>query len=434
MPPVSFTGLAIVAAVAFLVPLALGLAPRLRLPATVVEIVAGIVIGPAGLRWVGVDTPIGIMSLLGLAFLLFLAGLEIRFDRLRGRVLRDAGLGFAISLALAVPIGVGFGALGLVKSPLLVAIILSATALGIVIPLLKDAGELSSPFGQVVTAGATIAEFGTIILLSLFFSRAAHGVGAQLVLLGEILVLGAVVTLVVVRVERLRPFAAVLVRLQDTTAQIRVRGAFVLLAVFAALAESLGLEVILGAFIAGTILTLVDRDVMMTHPQFRAKLEAIGFGVFVPFFFVGSGLRFDLAALFASPSTLARVPLFLAALLVVRGAPALLYRSSLSGRRAAAAGLLQATSLTFIVASTQIGRALGLIGAATAAALVAAGLLSVLIFPLVALTLLRQPERPGADSPAPTTAAAPEGVSPGSAGRGHMDRLSQTSKGDVRRA
>ncbi len=433
MPPVSFTGLAIVAAVAFLVPLALGLAPRLRLPATVVEIVAGIVIGPAGLRWVGVDTPIGIMSLLGLAFLLFLAGLEIRFDRLRGRVLRDAGLGFAISLALAVPIGVGFGALGLVKSPLLVAIILSATALGIVIPLLKDAGELSSPFGQVVTAGATIAEFGTIILLSLFFSRAAHGVGAQLVLLGEILVLGAVVTLVVVRVERLRPLAAVLLRLQDTTAQIRVRGAFVLLAVFAALAESLGLEVILGAFIAGTILTLVDRDVM-THPQFRAKLEAIGFGVFVPFFFVGSGLRFDLAALFASPSTLARVPLFLAALLVVRGAPALLYRSSLSGRRAAAAGLLQATSLTFIVASTQIGRALGLIGAATAAALVAAGLLSVLIFPLVALTLLRQPERPGADSPAPTTAAAPEGVSPGSAGRGHMDRLSQTSKGDVRRA
>ena len=433
MPPVSFTGLAIVAAVAFLVPLALGLAPRLRLPATVVEIVAGIVIGPAGLRWVGVDTPIGIMSLLGLAFLLFLAGLEIRFDRLRGRVLRDAGLGFAISLALAVPIGVGFGALGLVKSPLLVAIILSATALGIVIPLLKDAGELSSPFGQVVTAGATIAEFGTIILLSLFFSRAAHGVGAQLVLLGEILVLGAVVTLVVVRVERLRPLAAVLLRLQDTTAQIRVRGAFVLLAVFAALTESLGLEVILGAFIAGTILTLVDRDVM-THPQFRAKLEAIGFGVFVPFFFVGSGLRFDLAALFASPSTLARVPLFLAALLVVRGAPALLYRSSLSGRRAAAAGLLQATSLTFIVASTQIGRALGLIGAATAAALVAAGLLSVLIFPLVALTLLRQPERPGADSPAPTTAAAPEGVSPGSAGRGHMDRLSQTSKGDVRRA
>ncbi len=433
MPPVSFTGLAIVAAVAFLVPLALGLAPRLRLPATVVEIVAGIVIGPAGLRWVGVDTPIGIMSLLGLAFLLFLAGLEIRFDRLRGRVLRDAGLGFAISLALAVPIGVGFGALGLVKSPLLVAIILSATALGIVIPLLKDAGELSSPFGQVVTAGATIAEFGTIILLSLFFSRAAHGVGAQLVLLGEILVLGAVVTLVVVRVERLRPLAAVLLRLQDTTAQIRVRGAFVLLAVFAALTESLGLEVILGAFIAGTILTLVDRDVM-THPQFRAKLEAIGFGVFAPFFFVGSGLRFDLAALFASPSTLARVPLFLAALLVVRGAPALLYRSSLSGRRAAAAGLLQATSLTFIVASTQIGRALGLIGAATAAALVAAGLLSVLIFPLVALTLLRQPERPGADSPAPTTAAAPEGVSPGSAGRGHLDRLSQTSKGDVRRA
>jgi Kef-type K+ transport system membrane component KefB len=191
----------------------------------------------------------------------------------------------------------------------------------------------------------------------------------------------------------------VLLRLQDTTDQIRIRGAFVLLAVFAALAERLGLEVILGAFLAGALLTLVDSNKMLTHPRFRTKLEAIGFGVFVPFFFVTSGLRFDLAALVASPATLARVPLFLAALLRVRGAPALLYRSLVGGRRTVVAGLLEATTLTFIVAATQIGQALGLMGAATAAALVAAGLLSVLLFPLGALTLLQRAGQPAAGPP-----------------------------------
>jgi len=138
------------------------------------------------------------------------------------------------------------------------------------------------------------------------------------------------------------------------------------------------------------ILRLVDGDRMMTHPQFRQKLEAIGFGVFIPVFFVTSGIQFDLAALFSSPTTILRVPLFLVALLLVRGVPALLYRPLAGSRRSVVAGLLQATSLTFIVAATQIGLQLGLITKATGAALIGAGLLSVLIFPLLALTLLRR--------------------------------------------
>jgi Kef-type K+ transport system membrane component KefB len=161
-----------------------------------------------------------------------------------------------------------------------------------------------------------------------------------------------------------------------------------LLVAFVALAAVLGLETILGAFVAGVILRLVDGDRMMTHPQFRQKLEAIGFGVFIPVFFVTSGIQFDLAALFSSPSTTLRVPIFLVALLLVRGVPALLYRPLVGTRRSVVAGLLQATSLTFIVAASQIGLELGLITKATSAALIAAGLLSVLIFPLMALTLL----------------------------------------------
>jgi len=390
MPNVSFSGLLIVTVVAFAAPLLLGLSPARRLPSVVIEIVAGIVIGPSVLGWVKVDLPISILSLVGLAFLLFLSGLEVELDRLKGRILLFVGGGFLLSFGMALLVGYGFSAAGQVKSPLLVAILLSATSLGVVIPLLKDAGESASDYGQLVIAGATIADFGAIILLSLFFSREATSTGTKLVLLGSFVLLAIAFAFAVLRVERSMRFSPVLLRLQDTTAQIRVRGAFMLLAAFVALAEGFGLEVILGAFLAGVILRLVDRDRMMTHPQFRQKLEAIGFGVFIPIFFVTTGIRFDLAALFASASTILLVPLFLLALLLVRGIPALLYRPLTDTRRTIVAGLLQAISLPFIVAASQIGMELGLLTKATGAALITAGLLSVILFPITALTLLHR--------------------------------------------
>ncbi len=392
MPNISFSGLLIVTVVAFSAPLLLGLSPARRLPAVVLEIVAGIAIGPSGFGWVKVDLPISILSVVGLAFLLFLAGLEVELDRLKGRILMFVGGGFLLSFGLALLVGYGLSATGQVKSPLLVAIILSATSLGIVIPLLKDAGESTSDFGQLVIAGATIADFGAVILLSLFFSREATSIGTKLVLLGSFVLLAIVFAFAVLRVEQSMRFSAVLLRLQDTTAQIRVRGAFMLLIAFVALAQLLGLEVILGAFLAGVILRLVDRDRMMTHPEFRQKLEAVGFGVFIPIFFVTSGLQFDLGALFASASTIVLVPVFLLALLLVRGVPALLYRPLVGTRRTVVAGLLQAISLPFIVAASQIGLELGLLTRATGAALISAGLLSVLIFPVLALTILRRAE------------------------------------------
>ena len=185
-----------------------------------------------------------------------------------------------------------------------------------------------------------------------------------------------------------------LLRLQDTTAQIRVRAALVLLVGFAALAETLGLEAILGAFIAGAIVSLADRDEVMTHPDFRRKLEAVGFGFFIPAFFVTSGVRFDLDALTASASSLLMVPIFLLALLAARGLPAIVYRRVLDARHTAIAGLMQATSLPFIVAATAIGRELDLIDAAGSAALIGAGLLSVVLFPLGGLLLLRRARAP----------------------------------------
>jgi Kef-type K+ transport system membrane component KefB len=231
--------------------------------------------------------------------------------------------------------------------------------------------------------------------------------GMTLLLLGCLAALSVVVYAAVRGAEMSMRVRSELLRLQDTTAQIRVRAAFVLFVGFAAVAEALGLEAILGAFLAGAILSLVDRDRAMTHPDFRRKLEAAGFGFFIPVFFVTSGVRFDLDALTASASNVLMVPVFLAALVVARGVPAVLYRRLLGARRSAIAGLMQATSLPFIVAATAIGAELGLIDAAESAALVGAGLLSVLLFPLTGLVLLRSAHDLGDDPAMLADAAGP---------------------------
>jgi Kef-type K+ transport system membrane component KefB len=408
----SLTDLLIVVAVAFAAPFVLGLFPRVRLPSVVLEIVAGIVIGPSLLGIVEVNQAIEVIALIGLGFVLFLAGLEIEFEKLRGRVLRLTALGFAVSFVIAVVVGFGLSAAGLVETPLLVAIILCATSLGVIVPVLKDSGEISSPFGQLIVSAATIADFGAIILLTLFFSGEG-GVGSTLLLLGALLVLAAIVFVTVRGAEHSMRIRSDLVRLQDTTAQIRIRAAIVLFVGFAAVAQELGLEVILGTFIAGAIISLLDRDEVMTHPDFRRKLEAMGFGFFIPVFFVTSGVRFDLDALVANASNLAMVPVFLLALLLVRGMPALLYRGVLGGRRTLVAGVLQATSLPFIVAATAIGLELGLLDAAESAALIGAGLLSVLVFPLLGLTLLRGAPAADGDRRHPPVTHAPLGALPG---------------------
>jgi Kef-type K+ transport system membrane component KefB len=405
MPAIHFTNLLFVVAAGLLAPLALGFFPRLRIPAIVLEILLGIVIGPSVLGWVKPDLPVTILALIGLAFLLFLSGLEFDVERLRGRVLKLTAVGFGVSFAIAIILGLGLHAGGFVKSPLFVAIVLVATSLGVVFPVLKDSGNLTSSFGQLVIAAASIAEFGSIVLLSLFFSgKGSTSTSGTLILLGVFGVVVLVVGLAISGFERSMSLGRVLRRLQDTTAQIRVRAAFVLLIGFTALADTVGFETILGAFAAGALLSLLDRDRAMTHPEFRVKLEAVGFGVFIPVFFVTSGVQFDLNALFADASTVVLVPLFLLAIYLARGLPACVYVPLLGRRRSAIAGILQSTSLTFVVAATQIGLGLGVVSPASAAALVAAGLLSVAISPTLALVLLRRGQPANAapgDAPSP---------------------------------
>jgi Kef-type K+ transport system membrane component KefB len=388
MPDIGFTNLLLVMLVALLAPLAVSLMPRLRVPAVVVEIVVGVVVGPSVLGLVEADLAVQVLAVIGLAFLLFTVGLELDVRMLRGALLRVAALGYAVSLVLGAAVGAIATAAGWVDGPTLLAIALSATSLGLVVPVLKDTGHLASEMGRLTVAAATFADVVAILLLTLLFSEGASSVGAQVVLLASFLGVVAVTAFGVLATERSSALSRTVLRLQDTTAEIRVRAALTLLLVFVVLAERFGLETILGALLAGAVIGAVDRDTS-SHPQFRTKLDAIGYGFLIPVFFVSSGLRLDVRGLVDDPAALAQLPFFVAALLVVRGVPALLLRRMLPQRETIAAGLLQATSLPFLVTASMIGEELGVLSSVTGAALVAAGVVSVLVFPAAALTLLR---------------------------------------------
>jgi Kef-type K+ transport system membrane component KefB len=388
MTDVSFDSLTVVLGIAFAVPLLLAFVPRLRVPAVVIEILLGIVVGPQVLDWARVDDAVAVLSVIGLAFLLFLCGLDVDLEHLRGRVLSLALASFGLTLVLALATGFVLDGAGLVRSPALAGVILTATSLGLVLPSLRE--RRGTMFGQLVFAGATLGNLVSALLLSLLFSRDSGDTGARVVLVGGFAVTILVWTLALTRHRAGMPLSKVLVKLQDTSAQIRVRGAIFLLLLLVLAAQEFGLAAILGAFVAGAVVSVVDRDAVTTHPLFRVKLHAVGHGFVIPVFMVAAGLSFDLDTLLDDPSVLLRVPVFLLALLLVRGVPALIYRRELGLRGAIAAGLLLATSLPFIVAATEIGRSMGVVTRGTAAAFVTAGLVSALVFPMTAEALVRR--------------------------------------------
>ncbi len=401
MLAISFNSVLIIAGISVLVPVVLGLLPGLRVPGAVLMVIAGIVVGPSVLGWARVDAPVQVLSDLGLGMLLFLAGLEIDLDRLRGPLSRLAGLAFAVSAALGLVCAVFFWLAGQASQPLLLAIILMSTSAGLLLPLLKDAGEGSTGFGQLVMTAAALAEIVPIMLLSLFFSAAAKTTQDQLVSLGIFLAVLVLIWLILAEVRRLKGLDRLLDHLEDRSGQLRVRATLTLALGCGVLAYRFGFASILGAFAAGLLVKLIEfSGGREPNPQFQVKLEGIGFGFLIPIFFITTGVAFRLQDLLSHPAALAQVPLFLIALLVVRGLPALLYRKSTGTRRAAAAGLLQATTLTFVIVATQIGIAAGKMTPTLASALVAAGLLSAAVFPGAASRLLS-----GA-APAPATVPA----------------------------
>lgn len=390
MPDHSFV---IVAVLAFLAPLTRELIPQLFVPAIVLELVFGILVGPQVLGIAEVSSSVRLFADVGLAALLYLAGREIQVDRLRGRPLERALASFAISFLIAAGIAALLHTTGLVKTPLLVATVLVATSLSVIIVPLRDAGETGSEFGQQVIVTSAIAEFGAIILLSFFFSAERAGPGTELVHLSAFVLLAVIVFIGLSESKRVERLIQAFDRLQEGSAQIRVRADLALIAVVVALAVQLGLEAILAAFTVGVIRGMTTPKDESGEVVEDVKLDAIALGIFVPFFFISSGINFQLDELFGSVSAVLRLPIFVLAIAVVHLLPARLYVGSMGQRRAMAAGFLQATSFSFIIVATEVGVRLGIMVPATATALVGAGLITVVAFPAVAFSLLGDDHR-----------------------------------------
>ncbi len=396
MPPISFNSVLIIAGISVFVPVVLGLLPRLPVPGAVLEVIAGIIVGPSVLGWARIDAPVQVLSTLGLGMLLFLAGLEIDVERLRGPLSRLAVTAFAVSAALGIGGGFLFWLADRATQPILLGIVLMSTSAGLLLPLLKDAGEAGTEFGQLIMTAAALAEIVPILLLSLLFSVSGKSPGEQLASLAIFVALLVLIGLAVGGVRRLRRLDQLLEYLSRRSGQLRVRATLTLALGCGVLAYQFGFASILGAFAAGLLVRIIEISGREPNRDFLIKLEGIGFGFLVPVFFISTGVSFQLKGLLTHPGALALVPLLLLALLVVRGVPAVLYARTVGRRRAAAGGLLQATTLTFVIVATEIGLAAGKITPAASAALVAAGLLSAALFPAGAARLLpRRARRQG---------------------------------------
>jgi len=382
-----YTGLLIVAIAAFVAPVIAGTIPGRLIPPVVLEVLAGLVIGPQVLNLVQDTGAVEVLYLLGFGFLLFLAGQEVEVERFRGPTFNLAGICFLISIGLGFAVAAAVRPLASGSDLRLLALSLTASSLGVMVPVLRDAREISTEFGQLVVMSGSVGEFGSLLLLTILFSAQPEPTLVQVlyvVALGAAAVIGAVV----IRWFWQSPWMRrVLLGSDDSTSQLRVRGAFVILLIFAALAFEFGVDALLGAFVAGIVLSIADRDDRPNRERYHGKLRAIGYGFLVPVFFIVTGVTFDVRSLLASASSLALLPVLVVAILVVRAGPAIIFRRRIGTTPAAAAGLLQATTLTFPVVVAQVGLDLHLVARSTAAALVGAALISVMCFPALALAL-----------------------------------------------
>jgi len=366
---------------------------RFAPPVVVVELLMGIVVGPEVLDLAQTSDFIEFFSNLGLGMLFFFAGYEIDFERIRGKPLQLGALGWLLSIALAYGIGGALAAAGIIVSFLYTGSAMATTAIGTLIPILRDNGELKTRFGTYLLAAGGIGEFGPILLVTLVLST-TNPLHEAAILVAFIL-LALAVALVSVRLAW-RGWPA-LERTFEASSQLAVRITVVLVFGLVLLASKLGLDVLLGGFVAGMIVRLALKGHELQ--VFESKLTAVGFGFFVPFFFITSGISFDLGAL-GSTTAILKLLLFFVLFLVVRGAPALLlYRRVLQARQRLALAFYSATELPLVVAITTIATETGHMKTSTAAGLVGAAMLSTLIFPFAGQALQKRAVAAGETGP-----------------------------------
>ena len=370
---------------AVVAPLLPALPMRLKIPVVVLEVLLGILFGPHALGFVEFDGFIAMMFPYAMATTLFMAGMELDFQKIRGRPLGLALGGWAVSLL------VGVAAVGLlhvipkVDAPFMVVLVLCTTGLGVLIAVFRDGGQLETPFGRLCLAAGTIGEIGPVVAMSLLLSRQYSTWQEFGFLLAFLLIVG--IAIAVGMGARPPALLAFLGRQMHASSQLPVRLSFLLLAAMFVLAEKFGFESIFGAFAAGLVIGQITRG--EDGEPLRHKIDAVSFGWFYPFFFVGTGIKFNIAALGHDLATMLLVPTFLALFLLIRGAPVMLYRNDIEKvQRLPFALSLAVPSLSIIVVITEIGERARVMNPDVAAALVGAALLSVMVFPTLASALL----------------------------------------------
>jgi Kef-type K+ transport system membrane component KefB len=372
-----------VALVAALTPLVVALLPGPKIPQVVVFLLGGILIGPHVLG-VAETNNIQLLSDVGLGFLFLLAGYELDPLLLRQRPGRLAIAGWLMSAVISVGVTAGLTAVGYIKDYVPVGLALTTTALGTLLPILRDNGMLGGNFGRQVFAAGAVGELFPILIIAVFLTKRGHFIAlASVVAVGVI----AIILSLVPWLAKSKAVRKVLTEGQDATAQITLRWAVVLLFALLAFASRFGLDVVLGAMLAGIVLRIWTRRLNLDTENLDRKFDTVGYGIFIPIFFISSGMTIDLTAIIHSPL---RLLVLLAALLIVRGLPSLLvYRHDLELRERVEMTFITATSLPLLIALAEIGEQDGIMLPATAAALVGAGVLSVLIYPLIAVGLYK---------------------------------------------
>jgi Kef-type K+ transport system membrane component KefB/Trk K+ transport system NAD-binding subunit len=384
--------LLLITTLAAVVPLLASRLRRWQIPIVIGEIIAGMIIGKSGFNLVTSSPTLDFLAEFGFVFLMFISGLEVNVSTLTmptrkeerepfwRRPLFLAFFSFILTLAGAFLIAFGLVQIGLVSSPLIMGLILSTTSLGVVVPVLKERGIVTSRYGQLILVAALLADVVTLVLLSLALGIVQKGFALQLILVLSLLLIFAVFLRMGILVSKVRWLKKVIHELSTATAQIGVRGAIALMVAWATLAHVFGIEFILGAFLAGVIVSVIAGP---EESILREKLDALGFGFFIPIFFILVGSRFDLNVLLGSKAALILFALLIAAAYAVKVLPALVFRLAFSWREGLASGFLLSSRLSLIIAASALALELGVISDAVNADIVLVAMVTCTLSPIL---------------------------------------------------
>lgn len=382
----SFTSLVLVILTAFFIPILLSKFKLRVIPVVVAEIIAGIILGKSGFDIVHPDAWLEILSVLGFIFLMFLSGLEIDFSIFAGgnnqkknkeerkepnRIFVSSVI-FLFILILSYGLSLLFVWGGFAESAFFMTLVISTISLGVVVPTLKEEKLSKTTIGQIILLVAVIADLVTMILLALFVSMQSGDPSRMWLLL--ILFAAGVILYFVGKQMRHQSF---LETMSKGTIQLDTRAVFTLIIVLVGLSETVGAENILGAFLAGVLVSLLSPNKHLVH-----KLDSFGYGFLIPIFFVMVGVELDIRSIFSDPKAMALIPLLLVALLISKFLPILYLRKWYDWKTVTAAGFLLTSTLSLVIAAAKIGERIEIIDARTSSALILTAVISAIITPI----------------------------------------------------